>query len=648
MRKLQRLAVVLISALVLVPASLAATKATLAVSGGTTLNGAFQPLFFTWETELSVAGKGWGRGEAVTITLHGPLGFPGISPSDVSLGVVIADAGGHLSGSLSIPYDGGLSGLTVRIPRPGLYAVRGTGPGSGTASAEDPIEVGPATSTIAGSIDWGRERGGRDGVLPGPLHDFSPERIDPEWASVWSEELVELYGTVARAVSGSSGAEISYTDQPARHYGHDWNFFVLPDRAYRWTAGTKNFFEFSSRSVEVEWETLNNGSPLGYGLGNIGLPTWAGATPGDRVFVVGRWIVDTNHSDGGSHTEIHPPSFLATMRERPAVTSTEPTRAARVDIYASGHGGGANRTQAGISAGLALWGYGGGRIQDVLSAADQAVYYRPGPFPSSALIDGIVFPITGQHLTGPIFATAGPSAFPIGGISPEERPINDRDYDFDVPLPHPPELATAPRVEVITRPQHTTLVNEVITYGSFKHGLPTTAHIHLPYKGADSGIYARTLLFAWDAFSSPGKRFHVRIDRVHVIDTPGEWHLWADVSGEWVNLTNLAPAQFSATTAGQDIAVSGAEFDLHLAGRDTLRVFTQGYRAACLDHLFGMLFGLDSYSSTLAIFQTCGLDDNANLGGALLELSANPAVQGNYTATSPHFTVDVTVEYIPE
>ena len=37
--------------------------------------------------------------------------------------------------------------------------------------------------------------------------------------------------------------------------------------------------------------------------------------------------------------------------------------------------------------------------------------------------------------------------------------------------------------------------------------MPTTAHVHLPYQGADNGVYARTLLFAWDAFSPPGKHF---------------------------------------------------------------------------------------------------------------------------------------------
>src|SRR5439155_4770312 len=74
---------------------------------------------------------------------------------------------------------------------------------------------------------------------------------------------------------------------------------------------------------------------------------------------------------------------------------------------------------------------------------------------------------------------------------PEERPVNDMDYDFDVPLPVVPAGATSVQVRVNTHPEHTTAVNEVITYTNPDPatGLPTAAHIHLPYNRADSGIY---------------------------------------------------------------------------------------------------------------------------------------------------------------
>src|SRR5262249_3683128 len=131
-------------------------------------------------------------------------------------------------------------------------------------------------------------------------------------------------------------------------------------------------------------------------------------------------------------------------------------------------------------------------------------YYRYGPGDGAAL-DILAFWGTTQG----IHSHAGPSAVgtdlltglptiwdhsqaPPANVSPwrlgpEERPINDMDYDFDVPLPPPPSGATAPRVLVETHPEHSTQVQEVITYTDTSEttGLPTKAHIHLPYKGAD-------------------------------------------------------------------------------------------------------------------------------------------------------------------
>ena len=52
---------------------LSASSATLAVYGGTAPNGGFEVLLFTWNSDLTVSGNGWVPGEAVTISLHGPL-----------------------------------------------------------------------------------------------------------------------------------------------------------------------------------------------------------------------------------------------------------------------------------------------------------------------------------------------------------------------------------------------------------------------------------------------------------------------------------------------------------------------------------------------------------------------------------------------
>ena len=616
---------------------------------------------------VTVNGSRWQPGETVTIILQGPLNSLAVGAGPLSLGVVNADANGNLSGSLSIPFDSGIVGPSARIPQPGHYQVQAFGSASGLITGPQEIDLSPATFVLAAGFDWGHERGGRDGVLPGVLHDVSPERADPECATLWHEVPAAVYGTIAPtdANGDSQPAEISFSDNPAHHYAHDANFFVVPDPQFRWLIGTSNYYQKQPTEpqreqgrLEIEWETLNGGNTFSYGQGQIGLPIWANPTTDDRVYVVGRWILDVRHPELGSRSEIHPPRLLATIRKRPAITQIDQSSAQQVDIYVSGHGGGANQVSTGLSTLLDQGGEGGGRIKDALSPSDQTVYYQAGPLAPSLvpLVAGIAFQLTGQSLTGPIFPNAGPSAFPFGTLAPETHAVNDMDYDFDVPLPRPPDGAISPRVEAVTHPEHATAVNEAITFTNFVDGLPTTAHIHLPYNGADNGVYARTLKFAWDTFSPPGKHFRITINSIHVTDLGGEWHLWTDVSGQWVNLSSLVPGQFLHTMNGQDVNVPGAQFDVFLRNQDKLRVLTQGYRAQCLDHLFGFLFGRSSYIAELALFQNCGgVRDNDDLGGALLTLPARPSVRGVYNVgatdngnpIASHFQMNVTVEFIP-
>jgi hypothetical protein len=181
------------------------------------------------------------------------------------------------------------------------------------------------------------------------------------------------------------------------------------------------------------------------------------------------------------------------------------------------------------------------------------------------------------------------------------------------------------------------------------NGLPTTAHIHLPYKGADSGIYARTLKFSWDIAQPPVTHMVVRLKQINVKDTDGKWQLWSDVSGQWTYLSGNAPGLFRAK-AGQSVVLPDNATDVYLGSNDTLRIFVQGYRAACLDDFFGTLFGQSSYLAGLAFLQQCGATNNDDLGGAILELQ--PGASGSYTATAVdgfgarHFSVDLTVDSI--
>ena len=635
------------------------SPASITVTGGIAVNGAFQPFLFTWNSSLTVTGAGWGPGESVTILLHGPLNSPHLTPADLSLGAITADSLGSFSGSATVPYDNGVVGPAARIPRPGFYEVRAIGSKSGTAIANDNINLSPATYTKDNSpFDWGHERGGRDGVLPGSFRQFSPERFDPEWPTVWDELPIEVYATVAPTGDdgGNQPSLISPSDSPPTHYAHDAILFLQPDPAYQWLIGTSNYYAGDPDSpqlgrLELEWETLNGGSTAAYGQGVIGLPLWAHPTAGDRLYAVGHWILDAGHPELGDRTELHAPRLVATMRQRPALASTG-SAAAEVDIFVSGHGGGANHMPPGLSAILNQAGYGGGRIRDSLSSGDQSRYYQPGPLSPllSAVVGTLLKQLTGESFTLPVFAEAGPSAFPWGTPGDETRPVNDMDYDFDVPLPPPPDGATSVILEVVTQPQHSTGVTEVVSYTNPVNGLPTTAHIHLPYQGADNGIYARILKFSWDNSVLPANHFVVQLKRVNVTDTAGKWQLWSDVSGQWTYLSGLAPGLLK-TTAGQAVTLPDNQVDVFLGASDTLRVYVQGYRAACLDDFFGKLFGQSSYLAGLAFLQQCGTSNNDDLGGAVLELSTPAA--GDYTAQAvdslgnSHFSVDFSVVAVP-
>lgn len=620
-----------------------------------------QPLIFTWNSFVPLQGSGWAPSEAISVALEGPLNSPGVPAEEVALGMLTADGQGAFTTSLAIPYDGGVTGPQAKIPRPGSYEVRATGALSGAVSAAWRINLAPATYTGGGTgIDWSHERGTRIGVLPGTLSAYSPERSDPNWISVWDNKPVELYGSVAAAQTDgdSQPARISYEDDPLTHYGHDTNFYVIPDPQYRWTVGTANYYSNGEDEegvalgrIEVEWEVLNSGNTASYGTGQTGIPNWAVPATGDRIYVVGRWVLDAGHPEMGDRSEMHPPRLMAVIRSRPAVSSAM-AASSQVDIYISGHGGGANRYPAGMDALLSQGGLGGGRIRDVLSAADQQTYYRPGPVPGIELpvINLLVQQLSGQSLSVPIYAEAGPTAFSWGSPAPEQQPINDMDYDFDVPLPAMPGGTGPVNVEVVTHPEHTTSVSESISYSTSVSGL--VAHIHIPYRGADNGIYARTLKFIW---STPVRvnHFQVTLNRLTANALPGKWHLWADVSGQWRYLPALAPALLG-TSQGQTIDLPGAQFDVYLRDTDTLRVLVQGYRAECLDGLFGTFFGTASYSAGIQLLTKCGPVNNDDLGGALLEVPALSSSQGTYTVQADSagqagggaFQVAVTVTYV--
>ncbi len=633
------------------------------------------PSLYTWLENPYISGTRWSAGETITIHLFGPLNTLGVSPSDLILptffptGPTIADNAGNFTRVIIIPNG----------QRPGNYLLHAIGSRQFAQNDDASIHISICPQTVPrGEIQWARSRGGRDGQLG----DLSPERIDPEWISAWNEQPVALYATLAEpaVIASDQPANqpsfISHEDTPNMHYAHDWNMELVPDPDYQWVLGTANFNgtpgHANYASLECEWETQNNGAPFvgSYGHGNIGMPLWVTPTAGDQIYMVGRWNMDNGHPDTGDRTELHPVRMLATTRQRNTVVPFDSggcvTRASQTDIYVSGHGGGANKFIDQLSAATNNNGLGGGRIEDVLSPSVQTVYFAFGPA-NSIEADLLTSLLGGDDDL--IKTIAGPSA--LGWTAgTEERPVNDMDYDFDVLLPRAPAGATQPRVQVTQHAEHTTAVREVITYTTPDpaSGLPTLAHIHLPYHGADSGIYARTLKFYWDKLNAPGRHFVVKLNNITFFLPPrmsGKAYMWADICGQWVFLTELDQAGFlrAKETLTGDLQNLPA-FDVYIDPGQKLRVFSQGYDQEEFDLLFGVEIGKTAYqaavdlaNATIAAKAKNPLDpedgENEDLGGAIFQGQPSPTVPaaggilGHHVASAGLFYMDFTISYVP-
>lgn len=636
------------------------------------------PTIFTWTETPQVSGTRWGAGETVTIHLFGPLNTLGVAPGDLILptffppGPLVPDSAGNFTRVIIIPNG----------QRPGNYLLHAVGSRQFAQNDDASVKINICPQTVPrGEVQWPMSRGGRDGQLG----DHSPERTDPEWISTWSETPVGLYATIAATIAMPTEAAnqpsfISHADLPYTHYAHDWNMELLPDPDYLWVLGTANFNTATNNAnyarLECEWETQNNGQPVvgSYGHGNIGLPLWATPSTGDRIYMVGRWNMDNGHPDTGDRTEIHPVRMLATTRQRNTAVPLPPTgcmtRASQTDIYVSGHGGGANQFPDELSHVTDNNGLGGGHIEDALNADALAVYFAFGP--AESLVADVLTSLSGGD-DDLIKTTAGPSAFGwLGG--PEERPVNDMDYDFDVPLPPAPMGATQPRVNATQHFGHTTSVHEVITYinPNLNTNLPTVAHIHLPFHNAPNGVYAKTLNFYWDKFDPPGRHFVVKMNNIGFFgsgfsqgDMTGRTYLWTDICGQWVFLSDIDPHGFldviNSLTGFLDTL---PPFDVYVDPNQTVRVFTQGYDQEDFDGLFGADVGKTAYEAAVDLAEayisaqahTFGKRDgeNVDLGGALYEghpiplLPAAGGILGHHVVEVGFFYMDFTITYVRE
>ncbi len=685
------------------------------------------PGLSTWRTHVTLTGTGWRPNEVVKIYLRGPLNTVGVASTDRGPLNRISqfdpafrtDAQGNLSGTLIMPFkdNSGSLGHPPDLPRPGLYTLVGIGQDVSPLLEQagcEPFPLVPDMTTFfstggdQNAIDWGYRRGSRSGFLG----DTSPELVDPEWISIWSNQPVAIYGTVAETtpVDGindppqNQPAFVSHAEWPPTHYGHDVNLELLPDPEYQWVLAAPNFVtdvvpgKANEGRIEFEWEFANNGDPYSYGQGPIGLPAWAMASAGDRIFAVGHWVMDNAHPGSGDRTEIHPGRMVAVMRKRDtAVTffgTGSLTRAKQVDVYVSGHGGGVNQYYDGFENMLDNNGIGGGNLIDYMPDIVRndvppvsETYERFGPASSSDIVNAIVDILSFLNVLPTVYDTAGPSALATDvttglpaiwdpsnsnlqrwTVGPENRDVNDMDYDFDVPLPPAPVgMTEGPQVNITTRPGHSTGVHEVITYThpDPTTGLPTVAHVHLPYKGADSGVFAKTFKFYWDGYNPPGKHYVVTMNKLTVpqIVLPAEisfrqplrWNVWTDIAGNWNYLPFLNSSAFLPPNIkwGSVIGnLGGASYDVFLDDSDTLRVFTQGYEAHDIDQIFGHDIGKKSYDAGLDVVSALylGNGENIDLGGSLYNASAtDPGLVGEHSVPSStiSYPLPIFVDNVP-
>ena len=163
----------------------------------------------------------------------------------------------------------------------------------------------------------------RSGCRTG-VFDFG--KLEPEWVPVdldWHPQVAE--GVVR-------GTHVGGDENPLTHEQHDLNFEVHLDPQYVYllsdASNRINWKPFiGERTIEAEWDIAHFPAS----------PWWP--LPGDRVWMVGRWVWDCGEPP--YQTELHPPQFLATIRDEERFFNgiSLPLRAKTAYIHIAGKGG---------------------------------------------------------------------------------------------------------------------------------------------------------------------------------------------------------------------------------------------------------------------------------------------------------------------
>jgi hypothetical protein len=363
-----------------------------------------------------------------------------------------------------------------------------------------------------------KERGCRDG--PNPLL-----KISPEWVSVEASDLPRAVEGLVRA------SHIATGDLPTAHVSHDWNADLLLDPAYNHFNSDANErvppTVDGEQRMEVEWESKFFPPPF-----------WP--APGDRAWMLGRWIFDCGHPP--YRTEIHPPRAVAFTRPEPIIFpgDTRPSQSNLTHVYIHGRGG----------------------------------YYQ--------------------------------------------RRVEDRNYDFDVPLPPRPAQPSTLRTTVLSLP----FGGPSPTLALVSNSEPPRLHVSYRLAGVPDPTNTRqfgaVFAAAWQTTAinpnEPSYRLlRVTFDSIKIntdhdplpFDS-GEWRLWLRARGEWFEVGGL-----SDVNDGDTVAINRS-VELIVPDNGTFEIQTSGWENDC-DGDFRTKDSDISSSPTLDDL-SCELNGNDNIG----------------------------------
>lgn len=488
---------------------------------------------FTWIKDASAAGGHWERVRAATgtdtktpATTQSPRQSPNSSESEIGYSPLIVDAPGMEA-----------SAFTALV---GLLAA-------------DKLEA----ITISGD-------------------NIDVNRLQPQHRSVGEKSVLSRPMKSYEVLEGivlPSECHVSIIDFPTSHYTHDFTFRVKPDPEYSFLLSNNNTLRDSKTGkfeqqtdIEIEWESglgadENSRNPAvpsnvkgnSFGFYSKGHKRkdviWNWATPGDRVYIEGLWIWERGHLP--SHTEIHPPHFVAVQRHLPvsftlAGNSVQMNNLPNDQFY-------------------------GTRIDVYADADGSTMWNKKGLQPFAQIVD-----------------------------------MNRKDYTFTVKnIFTKPQNSTAQLAcKVIKRPGDDFPAEPVITL------LPNgEAEITIPWKTKNVSnlqTFARTFILYWDVPSTKGilvpkekPNLHkIQLEKIQVLvdDDPhkvidndnGEWFLYANVGSDWYMMNEFATSAADALSGGLHDAKEGQQYPLnittsvYITPMDTYRVFSDGWEG---DHM---------------------------------------------------------------